>query len=124
MNSELADARSFVLIEGVDDFVELRLVANHLGDILESDDAALVRDRALAVLGELLESDLVVAGTLDERTGELRPWPGAPREVLDRIETEWRALSRPVGLYEIACFRDTPKGQKVARDLKLKFGLP
>ena len=124
MTTPSISAKEFLLIEGEDDFVELRLVAEHVADLLRTSDLERIRDRTLAVIRQLLNEHLIVVGTLDPVSGELLVWECSSDEAVERIDHEWRAIGRKPGLYEVACFRDTPSGQQVGADLKRQFGLP
>jgi hypothetical protein len=110
-------ARDFMLIEGADDFVELRIIAEHVGDLLRTDDPHRIRAATLAVLREAMEENLVEVGTLNLATGELDTWTCGHQEAIDRITREWHPLTRPLKLYEIACFRDTIRGKEIAAQL-------
>ena len=106
-----------MLIEGADDFVELRIIAEHVGDLLRTDDPHRIRAATLAVLREAMEENLVEVGTLNLATGELDTWTCGHQEAIDRITREWHPLTRPLKLYEIACFRDTIRGKEIAAQL-------
>jgi hypothetical protein len=109
--------RDFVIIEGKDDFVELRIIAEHVGDLLRTDDPHRIRVATLAVLREVMEENLMEVGTLNLATGELDTWTCGHQEAIDRITREWQPLARPLKLYEIACFRDTIRGKEIAAQL-------
>ena len=117
-------ARDFLLIEGKDDFVELRIIAEHVGDLLRTDDPQRIRTATLAVLREVMEEALVEVGTLNPTTGELDTWTCGHQEAIDRISREWQALARSLKLYEIACFRDTIRGKEIAAQLPGRVAAP
>jgi hypothetical protein len=110
-------AKDFMIIEGKDDFVELRIIAEYVGDLLRTDDPHRIRTATLAVLREVVEENLVEVGTLNLATGELDTWTCGHQEAIDRITHEWRPLAGPLELYEIACFRDTIRGKEIAAQL-------
>ena len=116
-------AKEFVLVEALDDFIDLRLLAQHVGDLLRTSDVKTVRNRTLAVIRELLDEELIVVGTLGVMSGEIEPWTCLAEAATERIAREWESLGRAPSLYEIACFQDTPAGQVIGQDLKDRLGL-
>lgn len=116
--TEPLSTKDFLLIEGVDDMVELRLVAQHVADVLRTDDVVRIRERTLATVQELLEKELIVAGTLNVATGVLECWEGDATSKVLRINREWASQVAPLRLYEIACFRATELGKEAVQRLR------
>ncbi len=116
--TEPFSAKDFLLIEAADDMVELRLVAQHVADVLRTDDVERIRERTLAIVQELMESELIFAGTLNVATGALERWDSSGTSIVLRIKREWASLSAPLGLYEVACFRATERGKEAAQRLR------
>lgn len=119
----MSDVKSFVIMEGDDDFVDIRLVAQYVEDVLKTRDRAQIGEETLRVVRELLDEGLIIVGTLDERDGVVRAWGGSIDESIERLRGELADVYRVHGLYELACVSDTPKGREAARRLRDRHGI-
>lgn len=111
-----------LLAEGAtDDFVELRVLACHVAASLGLTDSARydsiiearVRGATLEIVSEALCQGLAEVVNFDEVTGALIEWDLDDDSVVRVIDEEWRALGRPLKLYEVACIRLTERGRRI-----------
>jgi len=111
-----------LLAEGAtDDFVELRVLAYHVAATLGLTDSARydstiearIRAATLEIVLEALREGFAKVVTFDDVTGALTEWDLDGDSVVRVIDEKWRALGRPLRLYEVACIRLTDRGRRI-----------
>lgn len=127
MNPDLVSGLEFLLVEGArDDFVELRLLAFHVADLLGISDSsrrydalreAEVREGTLRVVSAALGQGLARVASFDERSGALSAWELPHEQIVATLDTKWRELGRPMSLYDVACIELTESGRRAGRML-------
>ena len=114
--SELDAIQRDLLVEGLEDYVGLWQVAKQVHRLFGSLPAERVRDIALDRLRPLLLEGLIEPG-LPAEGGGFSAWGGDAGAALDRIETEWRGLGTDPNIWDICWFKNTEKGNALARTL-------
>ncbi|MEP6468150.1 MAG: hypothetical protein ABJC24_00105 [Chloroflexota bacterium] len=110
-----------LLMRGAGDWVsaaEVAWVARSIGGA-STDDA--VRDIALNLIREVLQTGLMEAG--DITGGGFTAWELSPLESLGRIEREWQVLKRSPHIGEVGWLANTAKGSRRAEAV-LSTGRP
>ena len=79
----------------------------HIRGLGLADDATIMRT-TLDMLLPLLSTGQIQAGQFAVDSDEFRIWEMQPRDVVARIEREWKALGRDPGLGDIVWFVDGP----------------
>jgi hypothetical protein len=105
-----------ILIECCEDYVGLWAIAWEFREIQKEKDASEIRRKTMQVVEELLNADLIQAGTFSE-DGDFEVWKLQTPDILKRIESEWDVLRREPNLGEIAWFIATDQGEKEAKKI-------
>jgi hypothetical protein len=103
-----------LLVGGLDDWADAGWALQSARLMGETDPVAL-RDHTLALIAEVLENGLMVAG--DIVAGEHVPWHGSEEEAAERIAGEWLdewgdGVPTPGS---IVWLNNTPAGDEIAR---------
>ncbi len=106
--------KQLLLTEGREDHLGLWWVVGEVSDRLPSASGSEIRAETLAVIGELLEKGLLLAGFPKENGKDFEPWSGSSKEVIARIDAEWAALGREPNIGEIVWFATTEAGDRAA----------
>lgn len=102
-----------VLKRGLDDWIQAAEVASVVQSVVKQPTNADTRRVALEVIEELVRGDFMRAG--DVTSEGFTEWPMTSTEVIQRIASEWNALSRSPELGEICWLSNTGKGDRRAR---------
>ncbi len=105
-----------LLVEGLEDYVGLWQVAKHVHRLYGSLPAERVRDVSLERLRPLILEGLIEPG-LPAEGGNFSSWDEDAKTALDRIEFEWRRLGKDPNIWDICWFKNTEKGNALARTL-------
>jgi len=105
-----------LLLEGLDDYVGLWEVARDLRRFLGELPPEKIRELAMMKLRPLLQEGLILPGFPAEG-GEFAAWDCDVDEAIDRINAEWRQLGRDPNVWEICWFKNTEKGDALARTI-------
>jgi hypothetical protein len=102
-----------VLKRGLDDWIQAAEVASVVQSAATQPTSADIRRVALEVIEDLVRGDFMRAG--DVTSEGFIEWPVTSAEAIQRITSEWNALSRSPGLGEICWLSNTSKGDQRAR---------
>jgi len=103
-----------MVIEGLDDYVGLWESVNWVARVDGPLDGDGMRANVMRRLRPLLLDGLVEPG-FPSADGGFDSWSLNAEEAMERIETEWRALGRDPNIWDVCWFRNTPKGNALAR---------
>src|SRR5689334_2460744 len=118
--TDVASGLQVLLAEGAtDDFVELRVFAYHVAATLgltdfarcDSTVEARVRAATLEIVLAALRGGFAKIVSFNDVSGALTEWNLDDDTVIRVIDEQWRALGRPLKLYEVACIRLTERGR-------------
>lgn len=109
-------AREF-LCWAADDFSEAFVLRDVLRRLEGSLSSEIERLKALEVINELFDADLLVVGDMRSGAAGLQLWSGTTKDVRGRLEKEWR-IEDPPRMGEGPWFDATEKGKMLARALR------
>ena len=92
-----------ILAVGSVDFLDIWSISRTVQQLVPNADEVKVRELSLAALEHLIASGRLQAGDLYP-PGEFSPWPLDADEAMERIQTEWQKLDRPLQPGDIAWF--------------------
>ncbi|MGI0034425.1 MAG: hypothetical protein ACRD98_00960 [Nitrososphaera sp.] len=108
-----------VLIEGLDDYVGLWELAGHVRDVYGPLSNDTVREMVLGYLQPLISDKLIEAG-FPKKDGTFSYWSLNPEATIERISVNWQQLDRDPNLGEIVWFKNTKRGDTLARTFVTK----
>jgi hypothetical protein len=107
--SESADR---LLVLGLDDWLHFPdVVFEAAPDTPRTDDISAL-NQVLAVLRELLESELVLVGDVAE--DGFSQWEMPSDEILRQVKERWISLRRPISFGDVCWLQNTPAGDRRA----------
>lgn len=102
-----------VLKRGLGDWIQAAEVASVVQSVVMQPMNVDIRRLALEVIDELVRGDFMRAG--DVTSEGFTEWPMTPAAAIQRITSEWNAISRSPELGEICWLSNTSKGDQRAR---------
>jgi len=109
----LEDLEKETLIASADDETGLWMVLGLVDSVLPSLSASEKRRRTLQTLRSLLDKKLLRAGEYLPGRGYVW-WDLEPDKVIEKIDSDWRALGRVPNIGDIAWFKATSSGKQLA----------
>ena len=106
MTVTLEDVRRDFLTETCDDYVGLWSLIWQVRERMRESDPERRREITMAIVSDLLHSDMIKAGMLDF-TGGFEQWKDGPASIIERIAKEWSQLGREPDIGEVAWFTST-----------------
>jgi hypothetical protein len=103
------DIRNSILAESTEDYIGLWAILWNFRQYSGETNHFKLRCKTLELIKELLDGELIQAGTFVD--GEFELWQLSVEDVIDRITSEWDALGRDPDIGEIAWFVATEKGE-------------
>lgn len=100
--SEIKDAANAILEECEEDYVGLWGVPWYLREVKRISAIDVRFNKSIAVVEEILLAKDVVVGQFNNNEFEI--WDSTPLKVIERIQNEWKALSREPTIGEICWF--------------------
>lgn len=111
-----------VIKRGYYDWIQMAEVASVAIEIGGARSPDEIREQSMRIIRSLVEMGIMELGDigdLDPRieAGQFQRWSMSDRDSIARVETEWRALRRNPGLWEIGWLQLTPHGRAIAETL-------
>ena len=120
MNSQFEKIKLKTLTWCIDDWIDLHAISWFVEEFYRYEDCELFKKTTLAIIKNLLEKKLVIAGDLLEDDTFI-PWNMSIYEIIEKIKHEWTNLNRELEPHEIVWFDITEKGKK---EFEYLNGLP
>ena len=114
---KLQNIHQEILMLCADDYTGLWLVVRTISKDAYPLDAMpdWVRQQALKVIKDLLQTELVEVGNFEAESFKFQPLLLSAEETISYIQREWDELGRAPTIGDICWFRATPAGEKLAR---------
>ena len=107
-----------VLVEGLDDHNGLWWVARKVRETMGEVTTDMVREATIRRLRPLLVGGYIEAGYSPYQKGQYESWDVDGDAAVERIAVEWSNLGKDPNIWEICWFRNTEKGNALARTLQ------
>ncbi len=111
MDIKFEKTKTAILAYCIEDWTSLFFVPSFVEQYYRYEDLELIKITSLAIIKNLLEENLAIAGDLTN-DNKFIPWNMTLDETLKRIKSDWSNLGRELYMYELVWFDITEKGKK------------
>ena len=111
MDIEFEKTKTAILAYCIEDWTPIYFVSSFVEQFYRYEDSELIKATSLAIIKNLLDEELVIAGYLLPGN-TFKPWDMNIDDILTKIKLKWDSLERKLIPHEIVWFDITEKGRK------------